>query len=162
MSILQKLFLTYFYTGLTPKAPGTAGTIAAALTAWVFLKWFPITTLFLLTLFICVVAVDSINRFEKSTATHDNQIIVIDEAAGVWIAICLSLSTGVLQILLCVVLFRIFDITKPSIIGRIDREVKGGLGVMSDDMVAGVVAGILAGGIWQLLSQLEFVTRFNY
>jgi phosphatidylglycerophosphatase A len=52
-------------------------------------------------------------------------------------------------------LFRYFDITKPSIIGRLDREAKGGLGVVADDIVAGAVAGILSALIWQGLLELQ-------
>ncbi|MFV0482182.1 MAG: phosphatidylglycerophosphatase A [Campylobacteraceae bacterium] len=158
---MQRLFLTFFYTGLCPKAPGTAGTIAGAVLAFFILKYFPVETLFLLTVLISIVGIGSINKYEETTGIHDHQQIVIDEVAGVWLAICLSLSTGLIQILLCVIFFRIFDITKPSIIGRIDREAKGGLGVMGDDLVAGVLAGILSAISWQLLSKIEIVTRFN-
>ena len=54
-----------------------------------------------------------------------------------------------IQSLLSFLLFRYFDITKPSIIGRIDRETKGGLGVVGDDVIAGFVAGILSALLWQ-------------
>jgi len=54
-----------------------------------------------------------------------------------------------IQIVLSFALFRYFDITKPSIIGRIDREAPGGYGVMFDDVLAGVAAGILTAIIWQ-------------
>ncbi|MEA2092063.1 MAG: phosphatidylglycerophosphatase A, partial [Campylobacterota bacterium] len=53
------------------------------------------------------------------------------------------------QSILSFVLFRYFDITKPSIIGRIDRDAKGGVGVMGDDIIAGFAAGILSSVIWQ-------------
>ena len=46
-------------------------------------------------------------------------------------------------------LFRYFDISKPSIIGRIDKEVKGGVGVMGDDIIAGFAAGIVSAITWQ-------------
>ena len=74
---------------------------------------------------------------------HDDKSIVIDEVAGVWLALSLSSSTW-FSFLLSVIFFRIFDIFKPSIIGRIDRNVKGGLGVMGDDIVAGIFAGLLS------------------
>ena len=56
---------------------------------------------------------------------------------------------------LAFIFFRLFDIWKPSIIGKIDRDVKGGLGVMGDDVVAGFAAGIASAGVYQLL--LKFV-----
>jgi phosphatidylglycerophosphatase A len=49
--------------------------------------------------------------------------------------------------------FRLFDIWKPSIIGRIDRDVKGGMGVMGDDVVAGLAAGIATAGTYQLIEK---------
>jgi phosphatidylglycerophosphatase A len=67
-----------------------------------------------------------------------------------------DLQNGFLiQSLLSFILFRYFDITKPSIIGRLDREAKGGVGVMGDDIVAGAVAGILSAVIWQGLLELQ-------
>ena len=54
---------------------------------------------------------------------------------------------------LAFVFFRIFDIWKPSIIGKIDRDVKGGLGVMGDDVIAGIAAGIASAGVYQLIEK---------
>jgi len=62
-----------------------------------------------------------------------------------------------LHIILSFTLFRYFDIAKPSIIGRIDREVKGGLGVMGDDIIAGFAAGISSALIWQGLLKLQTI-----
>ncbi|WP_169764724.1 phosphatidylglycerophosphatase A family protein [Campylobacter mucosalis] len=138
---MQRVFLTFFGAGLSPKAPGTAGSIAAAIVAFFVLKFFSATTLFLATILISLVAINVINEYEKQTGEHDHQSIVIDEVAGVWLAFVIS-GTTITQMILSLIFFRIFDITKPSIIGRIDRNVKGGLGVMGDDLVAGFVAGI--------------------
>jgi phosphatidylglycerophosphatase A len=160
---MRRLFLTFFYSGLLPKIPGTAGTIAGAAVAWLFLKNLYIDTLILLTILVSVIAINVITKYENESGKHDNQQIVIDEVAGIWLAICVSFSTGVLQILLCVIFFRILDIKKPSIIGRIDKNVKGGLGVMGDDLVAGLFAGIISAWVWQLLSsKIEIVHSFNY
>ncbi|MEJ2373042.1 MAG: phosphatidylglycerophosphatase A, partial [Sulfurimonas sp.] len=71
----------------------------------------------------------------------------------------LSLENGFLiQALLSFVLFRYFDITKPSIIGKIDREAKGGIGVMGDDIIAGFAAGISSALLWQ--GYLKLMTLF--
>ena len=61
------------------------------------------------------------------------------------------------QFILSVVLFRVFDIYKPSIIGRIDKNVKGGLGVMGDDIAAGVVAGVASGVVYGLMLKFGVV-----
>jgi phosphatidylglycerophosphatase A len=155
---MQKLFLTFFYTGLSPKAPGTIGTIAGAFVAYFIVKYIPLETFFLLTIALSFAGIKIINIYEAKTKTHDSSQIVIDEVAGIWLAMCVSLSTSFFQILLCVIFFRIFDITKPSFIGRIDRNVKGGLGVMGDDLLAGAIAGIFAYASWYFLQQIEFFT----
>ncbi len=147
---MRKLFLTFFYTGLFPKAPGTVGTIAGALAAFLILKFLPVSTLFLLTILISIIAIKEIDKYEKENNTHDESFIVIDEVAGIWLAFSLSSAT-ITQMVLSIIYFRIFDIWKPSIIGRVDREVKGGIGVMGDDLLAGIFAGICSAGTYQIL-----------
>lgn len=94
-----------------------------------------------------LVSISVIDDFEKKVNSHDESFIVIDEVAGVWLAIAIS-GTTISQLILSLVLFRVLDIKKPSIIGRIDRNVKGGLGVMGDDIVAGFFAGIISAIIY--------------
>jgi len=153
---LRKAFLTFFYTGLSPYAPGTVGTIAGAVVAFLILQHLPLSTLFLLTILITIIAVKEINLYEKETSTHDPREIVIDEVAGIWFAFVLSSAT-ITQMILSVVFFRIFDIWKPSVIGRIDKNVKGGLGVMGDDLLAGMFAGICSAGVWQLIDKYHLL-----
>lgn len=149
---LQKLFLTFFGSGLSPKAPGTVGTLAALPVGLVILQYFGIETLFMLTVAVTVIGIFEINKYENSTGIHDQQHIVIDEAVGMWLSLMIALSSASmlpypyvepLAILLSFAAFRLFDIWKPSTIGWIDRELKGGLGVMLDDVVAGVAGGLL-------------------
>ena len=149
---LQKLFLTFGGAGLSPKAPGTVGTLASLPVGVAVLYFFGMETLFLLTLAITVIGIFEINKYEKLTGVHDQQEIVIDEAAGMWFALIIAISTAVtmtypyaevLAIVLSFAAFRLFDIWKPSTIGWIDREIKGGLGVMMDDVLAGIAGGFL-------------------
>ena len=148
---MRKLFLTFFYSGLSPKAPGTIGTIAGVVVAFFILSYFPSSTLGTLLLFITIVGVLEINRYEKETSSHDSKEIVIDEVAGIWMAILLCINTpDFFKYIVTFIYFRIFDIWKPSIIGRIDENVKGGLGVMGDDLIAGIVAGICSAGTYQI------------
>jgi phosphatidylglycerophosphatase A len=149
---LQKLFLTFGGAGLSPKAPGTMGTLASLPVGLFILYTFGMETLFMLTLAVTVMGVFEINKYEKVTKEHDQQHIVIDEAAGMWLALMISVSTAVtmpypyaeaLAIILSFAAFRLFDIWKPSTIGWIDRELKGGLGVMFDDILAGIAGGFL-------------------
>ncbi|CAD7289105.1 phosphatidylglycerophosphatase A [Campylobacter suis] len=154
---MQKLFLTFFGAGLSPKAPGTVGSVAAAIVGYFILKLFSATTLFLATILISLIAISVINAYEKQSGEHDNGWIVIDEVAGVWLAFVISGATEI-QMLLSLVFFRIFDILKPSIIGRIDRDVKGGLGVMGDDIVAGFVAGIASSMVYGILLKFNLAS----
>jgi phosphatidylglycerophosphatase A len=150
---MRKFFLTLGYSGLSPKAPGTVGSFISLIIALLLLQYINISTLFLLSLLISVVAVKQINIYEKEVGTHDGSEIVIDELAGMWIALAIANATADNYIIagLAFVYFRLFDIYKPSIIGKIDRDVKGGWGVMGDDMVAGFFAGLCTSMTYFLL-----------
>jgi phosphatidylglycerophosphatase A len=141
---MRKIFLTLGYSGLSPKAPGTVGSIIALILAMLLLKYISISTLFMLSLLISVIAVKQIDIYEKEVGTHDGSEIVIDELAGMWITLSIANATSnnYILALIAFVYFRLFDILKPSIIGKIDRDVKGGWGVMADDIVAGLFAGL--------------------
>lgn len=152
---MQKLFLTFFYLGLAPKAPGTFGTFGGAFVGYFILQYFSIDTLFLLTVLITLIAIQQINLYEQKTQTHDDKSIVIDEVAGIWLAFVLSGAT-IAQMILSVIFFRIFDIWKPSLIGKIDKNTKGGVGVMGDDLLAGIVAGICSSGTYQFMEKFIF------
>lgn len=153
---MRRLFLTFFYSGLLPKAPGTWGTIAGAVAGVFILQYLGLETLFLAMVLITIVAIREIDKEEAQSGIHDSSEIVIDEVAGIWLAMAMSGAT-MTQIVLSVIFFRVFDIWKPSVIGRIDREVKGGLGVMGDDLLAGVFAGISSAGVYQALGYFNLL-----
>lgn len=109
-------------------------------------------------------SIKSNHQFDHSKI--DDQTIVIDEVVGQIIALQISLNAinlnyltanylssiqSLIHIIICLILFRFFDITKPLIIGYIDRKFKNSLGVMLDDIVSGLVAGTLA---WLILTYL--------
>ena len=150
---MRKFFLTLGYSGLSPKAPGTVGTIVALALGLLLLNYISITTLFLLALLISAFSVKQIDIYEKEVGAHDGSEIVIDELAGMWIALGIANATSDNYIIagLAFVYFRLFDIWKPSIIGKIDKEVKGGWGVMGDDMLAGLFAGLCTSMTYFLL-----------
>ncbi|MGB0989752.1 MAG: phosphatidylglycerophosphatase A [Halarcobacter sp.] len=154
---MRKLFLTVFYSGLSPKAPGTVGSFVALILGVLLLQYIPESTMFLLAFLISVIAVREINKYEKEVGEHDSKEIVIDELAGMWIALSIAVDIEGISLWLAAVLsfvfFRIFDIWKPSVIGRIDKNVKGGWGVMGDDIVAGLAAGIATSGTYFLIEK---------
>jgi phosphatidylglycerophosphatase A len=150
ISKFKWFLLTGFFSGLLPKAPGTWGSLVGVIIAYIVILFFPnpnLTIMLLATLF-SVIGFKLVNEYEEKGGIHDDKRIVIDEIAGVLISIGLlgNLKEDTfIKLLFAFIAFRIFDIWKPSIIGKIDKNAKGGLGVMGDDILAGVFGGILAG-----------------
>jgi phosphatidylglycerophosphatase A len=134
------LFLAFgFGSGLAKKAPGTFGTLAAIPIYWLFAQ----TNLFVYSLLTIVVTVTGIwicDSAAKKLDEHDFGGIVWDEIAGYLITMWLIPFTWQAMVL-GFILFRFFDILKPWPIRWIDRQVHGGLGIMLDDVLAGVFAG---------------------
>ncbi|WQZ08833.1 phosphatidylglycerophosphatase A [Helicobacter pylori] len=139
---LRACFLTLFFSGYSKKAPGTIGSLVALLLGLPILI-FSANTLFLGAIFIGLIAITQIDKEEEETKRHDSSYIVIDELVGMWLAMAIS-DLSLAGVILSFIFFRIYDITKPSLIGKIDKEVKGGLGVVADDALAGVLAGLSA------------------
>ncbi|GAA9839818.1 phosphatidylglycerophosphatase A [Helicobacter pylori] len=133
-------FLTLFFSGYSKKAPGTIGSLVALLLGLPVLI-FSANTLFLAAILIGLIAIAQIDKEEEESKIHDSSYIVIDELVGMWLAMAIS-GLSLAGVILSFIFFRIYDITKPSLIGKIDKEVKGGLGVVADDALAGVLAGL--------------------
>ena len=134
------LFLAFgFGSGLAKKAPGTFGTLAAIPVYWLFAQ----ANLFvysLLTLTVTVAGIWICDIAAKRLDEHDFGGIVWDEIAGYLITLWLVPLTWQ-AMALGFVLFRLFDILKPWPISWLDRNVSGGLGIMLDDVLAGIFAG---------------------
>ncbi|GAA7376224.1 phosphatidylglycerophosphatase A [Helicobacter pylori] len=137
---LRACFLTLFFSGYSKKAPGTIGSLVALLLGLPILI-FSANTLFLAAVLIGLIAIAQIDKEEEESKIHDSSYIVIDELVGMWLAMAIS-GLSLVGVVLSFIFFRIYDITKPSLIGKIDKEVKGGLGVVADDALAGVLAGL--------------------
>ncbi|MFP6278928.1 phosphatidylglycerophosphatase A [Helicobacter pylori] len=139
---LRACFLTLFFSGYSKKAPGTIGSLVALLLGLPVLI-FSANTLFLGAVFVGLIAIAQIDKEEEESKIHDSSYIVIDELVGMWLAMAIS-GLSLVGVVLSFIFFRIYDITKPSLIGKIDKEVKGGLGVVADDALAGILAGLSA------------------
>ncbi|MFT2636352.1 phosphatidylglycerophosphatase A [Helicobacter pylori] len=139
---LRACFLTLFFSGYSKKAPGTIGSLVALLLGLPVLI-FSANTLFLAAILIGLIAIAQIDKEEEESKIHDSSYIVIDELVGMWLAMAIS-GLSLAGVVLSFIFFRIYDITKPSLIGKIDKEIKGGLGVVADDALAGVLAGLSA------------------
>ncbi|WQV43604.1 phosphatidylglycerophosphatase A [Helicobacter pylori] len=137
---LRACFLTLFFSGYSKKAPGTIGSLVALLLGLPILI-FSANTLFLGAIFVGLIAITQIDKEEEESKIHDSSYIVIDELVGMWLAMAIS-GLSLAGVILSFIFFRIYDITKPSLIGTVDKKVKGGLGVVADDALAGVLAGL--------------------
>ena len=127
-----------FGSGLLPKAPGTFGTVVA-IPIYLLLHDLPLPlySLILAALFAFGVWICDVTA--KDIGVHDHPSIVFDEIVGYLVTMWLGPSS-VFAILLGFALFRVFDIIKPPPIGWLDKKVKGGVGIMVDDVVAGLMA----------------------
>ncbi|MGL5948368.1 MAG: phosphatidylglycerophosphatase A family protein [Aeromonas sp.] len=139
-----------FGSGFSPKAPGTMGTLAAVPLYWL-LSGLPLAAYgallvlgFLLGIVICQRATDAIGQ-------ADHGAIVWDEVIGFGVTM-LAAPAGWPWIVLGFVLFRLFDVLKPWPISWLDRHIHGGLGIMLDDVLAGVFACAALQGIAHLLA----------
>ena len=152
---LRVVFLSVLYSGKLPKAPGTAGSALSVLLGLPILLY-SAQTLFLLACLLGIIAVREIDKWEAYSGKHDEKWIVIDELVGVWLAMAIIGAVAGCSVSLMILAFgtfRLFDIWKPSIIGRVDRKLKGGLGVVLDDVLAGLVAGVFSLVVLAILSR---------
>ena len=152
---LRVVFLSVLYSGRSPKAPGTAGSALSVLLGLPILLY-SAQTLFLLACLLGIIAVREIDKWEAYSGKHDEKWIVIDELVGVWLAMTIIGAVAGCSVSLMILAFgafRLFDIWKPSIIGRVDRKLKGGLGVVLDDVLAGLVAGVFSLVVLAILSR---------
>ena len=127
-----------FGSGLIPKAPGTFGSMAALPLIFVC-SLLSLSIYFTMTVIACVLGIYICGKTAEDMQVHDHGAIVWDEIAGmlcVVIAIPFSWDTALLGF----ILFRWLDIQKPLLIGWIDKRFTDGLGIMLDDIVAGLIA----------------------
>lgn len=139
-------FLAFgFGSGCMPRAPGTFGTLAVIPFYLLFLQlpapWYPV-----LLLAIAAVGIYLCGKTAADLGIHDHPGIVWDEFAG-FLLTMLFVPFQWYWLLLGFVLFRVFDILKPFPIGYLDRRVKGGFGIMLDDIVAGLFGFLVLHGI---------------
>lgn len=127
-----------FGSGLSPKAPGTCGSFAAMFICMLMLYW-PLWVNLIIIAVVFGLGVIACNKAEAAMEYHDHGGIVIDEFVGMFITI-LAFPAQWYWALVAFVFFRFFDILKPFPVNWADRKIGGGLGVMVDDVVAGIYA----------------------
>ncbi|SEW17350.1 phosphatidylglycerophosphatase A [Luteibacter sp. 329MFSha] len=133
---------TGFGSGLTPKAQGTFGSLAAIL-PWLFLRDLTVIAWLGVIVVAFAIGVAACDAAGRILGVADHRSLVWDEFVGQWIALLPALHGPWWSIVLGFALFRLFDVWKPWPIGWFDRRVKGGFGVMLDDLIAGVFAAVV-------------------
>lgn len=129
-----------FGAGLAPRMPGTVGTLAAV-PFYLVLQYLPLWGYLLTVVIGFIVGIYICGITAEKLGVHDHGGIVWDEFIGYWIAM-IGAPSGWFWIILGFVLFRLFDILKPWPISVADRRLKGGLGIMLDDVMAGIAAAV--------------------
>jgi len=154
MNSLALALGTWFGCGYWPKGPGTAGSIGALLVAWPlvtyahFAPWH-----FLLLAAVCTSpAIWAASRTAKIKQLKDPQIVVVDEVLGQWITLAGAAVLDWQHALAALLLFRLFDITKPWPVRQLET-LPGGVGIVADDLMAGIYGALV-------LAALRFVVQF--
>ncbi len=129
-----------FGAGCSPKAPGTMGTLLAV-ALYLPLSQLPLAAYGLVLIAVTLAGIWLCERASQDLGVHDHPGIVWDEIAG-YLLTMFAAPAGWLWIAVGFALFRLFDIWKPWPIAWLDRRVRGGLGIMLDDLVAGAFAAV--------------------
>ena len=148
-------------SGLPRRAPGTWGTVGGLIVAIPLLS-LGFVPFLIITILSCVIGSWICGRTSELMGGHDNPHIVWDEWAGMWLTLLplsymgiadgnfwqnIAQTSSIIAIIIAFILFRFFDIIKPPPIGWADKKVAGGLGIMLDD----IIAGIMAAAVWIII-----------
>ena len=152
---LALLLATWFGSGYLPKAPGTWGTVFALFPlAWIAARFqLPAWLFFSAAIFLFPISVWAATRTARITGRKDPQIVVIDEVLGAWVAFAAAPVVNLNWCFAAFLLFRLFDIWKPWPIRRLE-SLPGGIGIMSDDLLAGAYAAIVIIAVSRLVPGL--------
>ena len=148
------LWASFFCVGFLRPAPGTWGSAAAALVWFGLLAGLPALWQAGLCVIYFVVSWWCSHCVCQRYGVHDASEIVADEVIGMWLAlwlIQLQFELNWITLVAAFLLFRVLDVAKPGPVGWLDRQVDGGLGVMLDDVLAGLLTGIVVSVTLQFL-----------
>ena len=151
--LFHKIIASGFGSGFSPFAPGTAGALVAVIIWTVLFYVIPFNILLVVTSLLIVLftaaGIWSADKLESEWG-KDPSKVVVDEMVGVWIALLAVPVGNVWYILFAFLLFRFFDIFKPLGIRKME-QLEGGIGVMADDILAGIYSFLLLMGVRWLI-----------
>ena len=141
---MKYAFVTGFYTGLIPKAPGTFASIFGIVISFGLIMHFSYSAILITTFIFWLFGLKTIEEYEKENNIHDDPKTAIDEIIGILFGLLfiyplLNLNNKWIwggELLIYLGLFRYFDIIKPGYIGYIDQNIKGAIGTVLDDIIA--------------------------
>ncbi len=139
MRIAKLLFLTGLFVGYSPIAPGTLGSVLGIVLYSIFPKG---VYVFLLYILLTYLAIKLSGESRELFLEEDSERIVIDEVLGMWLALIITGSHNFTHILEAFLIFRFLDVYKPMYVDRMERF-EGGLGVVLDDVWAGLITGLI-------------------
>lgn len=149
--LAARCLATWFGCGLSPRAPGTVGSIGA-LPLHLLLSTLPGTLHAAAAVALAAIGVWASQHYATDCGENDPQRVVIDEVAGTVIAMGMVRAAPFAVQCAALVAFRVFDIWKPWPIRRLEHLRPIGVGIMFDDLLAGVLAGALTWAAWGLVA----------
>ena len=144
------LLATWFGAGLMPFASGSWGSLAALPFAWVILVYGGPYVLLAAAVIVFLIGVRVSDDYCRRVGISDPGAIVIDEVAAQWLTLVVA-PPSLVSFAIGFFLFRLFDVVKPWPANWADRSVKGGFGVMLDDVFAGIYAALVLWGVQRWL-----------
>ena len=142
-SLTVRALSTWFGCGASKLAPGTMGSFGA-IPVHLGLRLLPLPLHLAAVAGITALGVWSSNEMAKAMGVEDPQCVVIDEVAGTLIAMSMVRNSSIGVQVLALGLFRLFDIWKPGVIDTVQNAKPEGLGIMADDVLAGILAGAIS------------------
>jgi phosphatidylglycerophosphatase A len=139
MRFITKLLSTFFYVGYLPLIPGTFGSLVGILL--IYLIELYALNYVLLTIAVIAIGFLVCGRAEKAMAKNDPRFVVIDEVSGMLLSL-VFIPYDIKLVVLAFILFRVLDTLKPYPAGRLER-LKGSVGIMSDDLIAGLYTNLI-------------------
>jgi phosphatidylglycerophosphatase A len=144
LSALARLIATWFGCGYAPKAPGSAGSLAAVLIAWALYTYaaVPASAFAAFSVILALPGIWAAGVVARDLGKEDPQIVVVDEVVGQWMTLAGATTLNWKSWLLAFALFRLFDVWKPPPVRQLER-LPGGLGIIADDAMAGVYGALV-------------------
>ena len=158
--MLARFWLSLFGVGYLKPGPGTWGSIAATLLWWHSLSSFGMGPQLLIFFIFTIVSIWICENFLRDSGLGDESWIVVDEFSAM-LFILVFIPRDVALVLVALLMFRLFDIWKPWLVGLIDRKIHGGVGVMLDDLIAALFVLVIILPLIQVVPESLILSTYG-